>query len=589
MKKCLFITTLLFFLPKLFAQYINITEIDQSGHTRPLTKLRQTVDLNSQLAIEINKKAITDAANLGLAGKGSKRVDSLIEVLKLYKDYIEKIQITIEQYEQVFQAQQDVSVLKKALRDRALAGAAIVKLFPSDSRFQRRREEELPFVEGKGSNERFRIIMRLLAEEMQYAEDGLRELRKEEGFYFQLAAWSVTNNGKNKIHLEGFDELPPGEFYEYERNQLYLTPDQLKELDSLTDFFEGMNKGNSFEKLTGVLVGCLAKEIDIESISKLLKDFQDRLNNTGTAEKAVKDNVTARLNTLTEKWKILRGSIENLKTKYTTNTGMASAASKTDVLRGFADDIQGLKKQIDDISDFALNILATDDVKKLGENGSSLSESLTKLGTDFSDAGKNLIDYSRDAYQIAVYGRKINTGSLEICKKVLRLALDKIPNTTTLDLLYTGKREQGDVIVLTAVLYKSNDKEPLKTETHNFPMINALGHVHMNVVYSYAKPVVRGSNFKGGPLVSTLYKFKNYNLAYRNFFDPGIGLFVASYDFNSDDTPEFAGGIVTSLFKDYLQLGWGFNFNANQGFWFAGVRIPIPSSPISLLGNEKRQ
>lgn len=237
-----------------------------------------------------------------------------------------------------------------------------------------------------------------------------------------------------------------------------------------------------------------------------------------------------------------------------------------------------------ELKTLAETIVTQNDLKLLGVSATALSASINKLVTDLSTAGKNLTDYSRDAYQMALYGRKINAAALEISKNVRKVAVDNLPNGATLDLRNTGKREPGDLIVLKAMLWRGEDKAPVKTEIREFPMMNALAHVHMTVAYTFAKPVPKEANFKGGPLVSVLYKFKSHSLPYRNFFDPGIGLHAASYDFNNDDTPEFAGGIVASIFKDYLQFGWGFNFNDKKGYWFAGLRIPIPNSPVSMFG-----
>lgn len=584
MKSILIACVWLIFSPELFAQYLKIDEIDQVGFVRPLTKVRQTVDLNSQLSIEIDKSAINATANSYLVANGSRSVDSLLHTLQLYKKYIESIKITIDRYEQLFQSPtQDLDALKRALNQRAIAGDSIINLFNNNLRFQRRREEELPFVKGKGSGERFRILMRLLAEEMQYADGSLRELQKEEGFYFQLAVWSATKRGIEPIHLDGFDDLPTGEYYEYERNQLYLSEAQLKELDDLTTFFESMDKGGTFEKLSGLLYTLLSKAIDEKGISAQMKDVQMLLKKLETNAKSQKDTTIIRFNKLETKWMAFSRNLADIKTKYSAEEGVSTVTSKTDLLREFEKDVRGIKDSLTEISILAKNILTFDEVKILGESTNKVIESIDALGDNLTKSAEKLIDQSRDAYQMAIYGRRINESALEISKKIYKLSLDKIPNATTLSLLYTGKRESGDLIIFKAMLRKGSEKSPIKTESRELPIMNSLAHLHTSVVYAFAKPVQRGENFKGGPLVSVLYKFNSHSLAYRNFLDIGIGLHAASFDFNNDDTPEFAGGIVTSIFKDYLQFGWGFNFNERLGYWFAGLRIPIPNSPIPLL------
>jgi hypothetical protein len=572
------------------AQVLSITETTESGKTRNLTEPRQTIDINSQLNININPDSIRKAIDSEMQSGGSKAVDSLIFTLKIYKTYIEKLDATIRQYELVFQDPRgnvDLTVLTEALRLRGIAGQTIINLFPDGSRFKLRREEELSDINfgGKGSNERFRLIMRLLADEMKYTEDDLMRLRKEAGYMYQLAAWSVTKRGQEPLHLEGFDELPPGEFYRYERHQLYLTEEQLNELESLSAFFEDMDRKNVFSKIADVLPGILARAIDIESITEQLKTVKGSIQALITEATTQKQNMLDEVSRFEENWKMIKTDIETLREKYMMSEGASGAESKVELLKSFMNDVASVSTRVKTLYEEAKSFQNSVDLTALGAGAEQIKLNIKNLQDLLLKSANNLIDHSREGYQMALYGRQINSAALELSEKVLNLSTDNIPPSTTLDLLYSGKREPGDLIVIKSMIRKGDDKYPFVTEKRDFPIMNALPHVQMSVVYAFSKPVVEESNWKGGPLVSILYKFKSWSLPYRNFLDPGIGLHAASFDFNNDDTPEFAGGMVVSIFKDYLQGGWGFNFNANRGYWFAGLRIPIPTSPITLTGN----
>lgn len=585
MRKIFFLGAMMLFAPSLFAQFIKVKETDQSNNTHSLEKRRQAVDINSKLDLEIDQAAIFDAANEGLTAKGDPRIDSLITTLKQYRKLIETMEANIALYEKAFQSvTPDLALQEKTTAQRAQAALDILAFFPEDSRLGKRFETALEESTGDGDVEDFQILSRLLLDELQYIEKDVTKLRKKAGFYFQLAAWMATDAGQAPVKIEGFDDLPQGEFYEFERNRLYLTPDQLKELEGLNNFFEGMDKSNTFEKLSGAVLGILSQAIDVEGIKLQIQTVLDRVKNLETTAKAQKDAVIARMENILAKWTGLGQKLEGLKAKYTNRSGVETATSKLDVLYGFYADAKGLGDNIQEIYDLSEQVVTLDDFKKIEDAGNSLANGIGKLTTDLKTAKDNLMEYSKNTYQMALYGRQINTGALEISKKVRKLALDKIPSTTTIDLRFTGKRKPGDVLVMKALLFKGDDKDPIKTEVREFVVMNALPHVHMTVAYTFAKPVQVGENFKGGPLVSVLYKFRSRSLAYRNFFDPGIGLHAASFDFTNDDTPEFAAGIVTSMFRDYLQFGWGFNFNANAGYWFAGLRIPLPNSPVSLFG-----
>lgn len=576
------------FIGSLSAQHLTITEIDETGNTRNLTQSRQAIDINSTLQINLNLDFIRSAVDQQMISGGSQAVDELIATLNIYKDYIEQMDATILQYEMEFAGSEknvNLAALTTALKQRGAAGEVIVDMFPDDSRFAKRREELLPTVAGQGSSARYQLIMQLLAEEVMYVEDDLMRLRKEAGFSYQLAAWSITSRGQESLHLDGFDELPPGEYYHYERNRLYLTQDQIDELASLTAFFEDEEGKNILARIVNVIPGILANSLDIQSINGNLEKVKKSLQDVVTQVTVEKEKVLAEVSRLEENWKALKTDIETLREKYLMRNGTSGEETKMELLRNFMDDIGSISTRVKTLSENVKSIQSSVDLAALGAGLDDINTNLKNLQDELITYANSLVTHSKEAFQLAVYGRKINSAALVLSDKVLKLSIDQIPSSTTLDLLYTGKREPGDLIVIKSMIRKGDEKHPFATEKRDFPIMNALPHVEMSIVYAFAKPVIKESNFKGGPLVSILYKFKSWSLPYRNFLDPGIGLHAASFDFNNDDTPEFAGGMVLSIFKDYLQGGWGFNFNANRGYWFAGLRIPIPTSPVTIVGN----
>src|SRR5688500_8652135 len=232
MKNQLFFILFLFFSSPLTAQLVTITEVDESGNRRTITDNRTAVDINSKLYIDIDKSKIADEMDKSMMVDGNNHIDSLIKRLQLYKELIEHLNYTITRYEMLFDSPDSkplLDSLKVALQDRGRTARRIVELFPAGSRFKLRREEALsdPDFGNKGSTESFRIIMRMLADELQFSELEVAKLREEAGFYFQLAAWYAGNRGTESLHLDGFDALPQGEFFHYERNKFYLTEKQM--------------------------------------------------------------------------------------------------------------------------------------------------------------------------------------------------------------------------------------------------------------------------------------------------------------------------------------------------------------------------
>lgn len=575
----------------LSAQLITISEVDESGKRRTITGNRSAVDINSKLYIDIDKSKLTEEIDRRLISDGSNYIDSVIYRLQLYKELIDHLNYTITRYEMLFDSPGSkplLDSLRAALQDRGRTARNIVALFPEGSRFALRREEALsdPGFGNKGSTEGFRVIMRLLADELQFSELEVGKLREEAGFYFQLAAWYAGNRGTESLHLDGFDDLPQGEFYHYERNKFYLTEKQMAELQGLHEFFENAENSNIFEKLAGVLPELVTGMINTEEITMQIAMIKSKLDGFVTAAIAEKQNIIDRTKEIETNFFQLRTDISSLREKYTTGSGFTSASSGTGLLRAFMTDVNAISNSVSNIAVNIKSLLTGVDFESLGTGVHDIRDQFTKLGRLLEKEAINLIDHARHGYQTAVFGRQINTAALELSEEILKLSIASIPASTILDLNFAGKRDPGDLIVVKALVWKGNNPSPVITEVKEFPLLNALPHVHMTVAYSFSKPNDDQPNWKGGPLVGILYKFKSRSLPYRNFVDAGIGLHAASYDFNNDDTPEFAGGAVFSIFKDYLQFGWGFNFNAAKTYWFAGLRIPIPTAPVSLMGTQ---
>ncbi|HZV68823.1 MAG TPA: hypothetical protein VFG10_04735 [Saprospiraceae bacterium] len=585
MKKYISLCMLIISVNVLHGQFLTLSESDESGKKRTLTEERQTIDINSKISIDIDRNKITDAFGQQLALDGSPVIDTILNTLKLYKTYLEKLSIEIQNYQALFDqglASVDVRQLDTALQERATAGLDIIDLFANNDHFNTRWEEELDKFPGGTTNDQYRIILRLLAEEIEILNEDLETKLKEAGYFFQLAAWFTGSGGTSPVHIDGFDDLPPGEYYHFERNKLYLTQQQQDEFKGLQSFFEGMDRSQFFDKIINAIPGMLNNVIDEDSIQLQLDRLISAITNLTTTAQAEKAKVLTEAKQISNNFKLLVLDIKNDVAKYSSGNNPSNANSKTALLQNFMTDVNQVKNQIQTIEDEIKALVSGIDFQTLGAGVNSIKTDFNSLQSLLKRQASDLVERATEGIQIAIYGRKINTAALEISNQVLKLQLDNIPSNAVLDINNVGKREPGDLLVLKAMLWKGEEKNPVAVETRELVVMNALPHLEMGILYAFAKPVPAYSNFKGGPLVSLLYKFKSHSLPYRNFLDFGIGLHAASFDFNNDDTPEFAGGVVLSFLKDYAQFGWGFNFNSNRGYYFVGIRIPIPTSPISL-------
>ena len=109
-----------------------------------------------------------------------------------------------------------------------------------------------------------------------------------------------------------------------------------------------------------------------------------------------------------------------------------------------------------------------------------------------------------------------------------------------------------------------------------------LPHVVSTPLLMFADPIgsgaTVGTRFQTVPAYSVLLKGGSRSSPFYNrFFDPGIGLTFAALDFNGDDQPEVGVAATLSLFRDWVQVGYGHDFGDDRAFWFVGGAVPIGS------------
>jgi hypothetical protein len=186
-------------------------------------------------------------------------------------------------------------------------------------------------------------------------------------------------------------------------------------------------------------------------------------------------------------------------------------------------------------------------------------------------------------------GKQFDLAALEFGTEVYKLTPEDLPETSELDLVNTGARSDGDRIALKMTLIRRDDVQPLALETREIYLFRVLPHVITTVGVIFADPLANTAiqtQFQMAPAFNFLFKglgdqkCRRKSVAYNRLFDWGIGLHVAAPDFDKDDVPEIAAGVVISTLHDYLQGGFAFNLFTGDPYWFFGMRFPIPTFNI---------
>ncbi len=195
----------------------------------------------------------------------------------------------------------------------------------------------------------------------------------------------------------------------------------------------------------------------------------------------------------------------------------------------------------------------------------------------------------------ALFGhtKKAAQASTSLSEQVRRLSFDAIPNESYVDLRNTGARSNGDQMKIRAILEEVTTGTPARKIIEQ--RIFTLQQIGM---YSTLKPMMllaapngsgnnvdlEGKNFQFAPSYSILFKFgSRKSKAFNDIWQPGLGVNFGALDFNTDAVPEFGAAFELTLLRDYFSGGYGYNFGADEAYYFIGLRLPIGAIPLPIF------
>ncbi|MCK9421490.1 MAG: hypothetical protein M0Q38_02725 [Bacteroidales bacterium] len=577
----------------LHGQILDLKEIPTVGKKiYPLKgKSVYYVDINSVIDIQINKEMLKEKINKNIT-TGNIRVDSLLTALKNLKSFSDTLLVKSTTFNNSLRAYNrtgsvtDLEMLEQSLNSLAKAEDDFLKAYTYKNPWLYKKANAM-FDDYKSIAEIFEDQVK----EMQnFLNQQLNQAINSEGVFVQVGAWIITKSGANSIHLDGFDEYPMGKYYEWKTVNLQLDETQIKELESMHNMLS--DNAKSYDEIFNeigagyreMLLGVIGPVND--SIIKIFNTVNYLIEKSSNTQKDLKEQLTKIESSVKDYKMFVKEWIESYK------NGNIIETDKFQLLMRFYKDQQKLisqtSAQFDKIKESVIKVQFI-----LKNASANLKDSVNKLVLQVSSLPQTIetkFSVVLSGLNTMVNGAKFNSDLLTFGDKVKKLAIDVVPSSTSFSLKFTGKRDPGDQVILkvgagTPSLTKAKDLEVIYLN-----LLAAEPHINMAVAYDFAWPVTRiGEAPPNGPSYSTLYKFRSRKPIYRNVIDVGLGLNFAVFDFNKDDIPEISTGLCLSVLRDYLQAGWGFNFNANLGYYFVGIRIPVSINNIYFNGSTKDQ
>ena len=619
-----------------------LQEKDQNGKTHEVKTQKATLDLNSSVTVKIDKKALREKINALMPNNNTPpdtSINTLLTdykaldvVMESYTDDLKNVGNEVEkkrlQRIRSLSPTTDTTNLNRAFKvtdsggddSKFLAAMDALESMGLGDELDSRLEmlnESRPRSERISILEQYNVVFGLLnehfdrsplyRENMHTTDDTETEPdlpnnsqhptrggsvatstaptptpeAQPDALYVQMGAWIVTNEGTRAIKIPGFDDYEQGRRIEIPRNALSIDAKQTAQLQQYKSAFAGhqLNIDQVLNTCKQPYVDMLNEWVaDVEnaktSITSLISNIKrSKLKNIlPSTETVLDDRTQSYLNYIT-----------SLKNKYLQK---AAGGQLKNLLADAKTDVKELAIE-------TKNFLSIRDILsgELRVGDPLLTQDLTQVIANVSKIEQRVYEaqsYVRN-FATLLPGTEVNLDAIEFSDKVYKLSVDKMPEEAEFNLLYSGQRKQGDMVVLKIAVGHTadTDKQPKDLETRTMRLLNVPPHLDMVVNYAFARPTRNFNDFlPNGPAYSVVFKFTSRSLFYRNFIDAGVGLNFATFDFNRDGNPEIAAGAAFSCFRDYLQGGVGFNFSRNTPYLHAGLRIPFPTMGIGFNGRS---
>jgi hypothetical protein len=567
---------------------LTLSESDLDSATREV-RLSEAVDINSTLEIRIDKAALRARLAKDHPELPAKEIETIAKIQSWAAAALEALP-------QMRQALANWSDPEK----RSAAAAAIARVAgPMKSILAEAMKTELgPEIDARlesataagvaiSAADQYAIVLEVAS---AYVNRRLLEVDRriaENRIYLQLGAWtrSAAGGGSTPIHLAGFDTLPEQEFFEVERWRLkaLLSEENRARFEAAQKAANDIKSGAKDiaslvrESLPEALITGIAEQrACIEDLDDPLRDLRESASaqltklrsTTDEARKAVRE-YRDYIRGLESRYRAVRtATVFDLPALYSSVRSDANELERrttalTGRLEGLAGQLQGV-----------LAALASEE-----------QEAAKQLAAKARQCKQGISDQLRTLRSMA--GLLVNTGeiveaSLEYSDKVLRHDIGSLPDRATLDLRQTGRRQAGDILIV-RLGSAGAERSGQVMEQRSVKMHEILTHADVAVSLIFANPrkeTQLKSEFQPAPSYSILLKRGRRDSNFWNeLLKPGIGLNIAALDFNSDQSLEVGVGLTVSVFSDYLQVGYGYNLNFGSGYWFLGLKLPLPNQP----------
>lgn len=563
----------------------SVTESDIKS-TEIQFKKKPIVDINSKLVIELNPDKITSrlADDKKSDPKMVAKTNALIEILKNQKELLELLsEFNRSNYKRDSTKEKKYKVYmnefyEKANKNNEIRASIINLINEYDAKVDNNSLDRVFYPNTES------YLIKNLSSITESLVDSIKNIKGVNKVQIQLAAFINTKKEySKKVHIENFDNYSIGDYFEIPRYVTTFSKDDINAFNKISKFSIEINK--LIEKKVFDLKNIFQNDTSeaYKNLNNFNQDFESL--NQKIIETTVKEYFSKAKNQINEVYIAMRDFKE-----------LQNNTNGTNILEEFNTVSKNFNKLAKSLPNY-INDIKVANLKDLLEKdpvANNLNSKLDKCITDIKNFS-DLVSYISSEYQ--PYQSTVNSVQ-QLTGNLFSLSLNQLPTKGYIDLKTTGVRENGDELVIKLISIRKDElgKDIAQTiDAVTLELHQTDFYSESNISIILASPIgvsddvkLQKNKFQFAPSASLLLKY-GYKHRFWNKVSPGLGLVIATPDFNLDGTPEVSYGGILTLFNNVLSVGKAYNTKTNSPFWFFGVSIPLFNIGLPFGGNVQTQ
>lgn len=575
------VTLILFGLfTNIYSQVLSVKETYKRDSRTIINDDAQIIEINSTLEIQVSKEKLNNAIK--------KKFPDIIETVKLESKLISLKQALQNKSAVISILEQQMPTVEKQkpffkILDGFLTAVQVDPYL--SSRYEELANEYFTsqfFTEGNPLDS---YILSNLNNNVLSIEAELKTIELYK-YNISVMAFKKGQSGGDRVHIQNYDTYSNRNYFNVERWVTNLSVEDQQQLGALAEIARENNKREFelFETLKKKLLNELSSISCVISLKNNIIKFIKNIELNDFIPPKVKTKifaVKAAISQFQSLYQLLKRDIRQWNITVLLNI--------EDQMLTVIESIKSIDKTIVDLKTLINQTASAPTFMPLMDE---LNSCYAKIQIDIASLENGIA---------LLFGLQTNyIANKSIGDEAMSFSLDNLPEKGFINLKDTGKRQNCNELLIEMVLRMAStmDNAPeqiftLEQRTFIMQLISARSEIAVGLIFAslFNKADLNlqsNWDFFYAPSASLLLKFgSSKSYFYNEFLDFGVGLNIASPDFDTDGIQELGVGLITTAFNDILSVGINYNVTIDNFYWFFGINLPfnIPGLPVNTITN----